>query len=177
MRRFILIALAFGLMLVFPAIVRAQCACGGKCGSTTKAVLPKVETKTVVPQPAKAEPKKEKVKEEPPADGDYYTLQLPCKCGAVYIYYPGSCGCFDKENYPDLDKALRKLYKMAYDMGKGKQSKKMLGKYENATLECGCTLKVYKPDSCGCLSKKYPDLAKQLEVVYNVAQKHKEKKE
>lgn len=113
---------------------------------------------------------------EPTADGDYVKLQLPCKCGAVWVYVPASCPCFDADSYPDLDKALKAVYAMALDMSKGVKQDKAVGKYEVWTLKCGCSLRVYIPGTCGCLEKKYPKLLEVLKQVHAVASKHRDTK-
>ena len=108
------------------------------------------------------------------ADGTYLSATLPCKCGDFTVYVPKSCPCFDKEQYPDLAAALEGVYAwmLAHNTGSGK---KMIGKYEALTLECGCILYVYIPTSSGCLEAKSPDLAVLLRTVYEIAKKHQNK--
>ena len=112
---------------------------------------------------------------QPKADGQYVTATLPCKCGDFLVYIPSSCPCFDKENYPDLAAALNNVYtwKKTHNNSGGK---KVVGKYELLTLQCGCTLQVYIPGSSGCLGRLYPDLEKYLKEVYNIAKKHEDVK-
>ena len=106
-------------------------------------------------------------------DGIYHNFMLPCKCGGLIVYEPGSCPCFTKEFYPELEPVLKQTY--TWFEGKETPAEKYLGKYESITLECGCVLCVYVPGSCSCLEKKYPDLAKTLKEVYDLALKNKSK--
>lgn len=106
-------------------------------------------------------------------DGTYHNFMLPCKCGGLIVYEPDSCPCFTAQYYPDLVDALNKTY--AWFKDKEVPAPKYMGKYESLTLECGCVLCVYVPDSCGCLEKKYPDLGLLLKDVYRLAVKYKEK--
>lgn len=105
-------------------------------------------------------------------DGDYPTLMLPCKCGGLTVYKPGSCGCFDPENYPELSKRLAAVYGWAQKNSEGAVSTKPVGKYEVLTLECGCSLKLYRPGSCGCVAKRYPDLEKLLTDLWQEAKRN-----
>lgn len=105
------------------------------------------------------------------ADGEYTNLTLPCKCGDVSIYIPQSCACFDKEQSPEIASALEKVYAWTQSHKNG-SGKKLIGKYIVLKLTCGCLLKVYIPDSSGCLEIQSPDLANLLKVVYDTAKKH-----
>lgn len=105
------------------------------------------------------------------ADGDYVQSTLPCKCGDICLYVPNSCPCFDREHYPDLAPAIENVYAWAQTHNKG-VGKKVVGKYEVMTLECGCSLKLFIPESSGCLSIQSPDLESLLTVLYNTAKKH-----
>jgi hypothetical protein len=107
------------------------------------------------------------------ADGDYVSVTLPCDCGDVLVYVPGSCECFDKKFYPDVAKALDDLYAWAETSGSAK-NKKLIGKYETITLTCGCRLHVYIPKSSGCLGKKSPELEKLLGELYRIVKQHED---
>lgn len=109
------------------------------------------------------------------ASGKYDILMMPCNCGGIYVYEPDSCECFTSQYYPDLVKALNKTHAWFKTKMNLAKSPKYMGKYENVTLDCGCTLCVYIPDSCKCLEVRYPDLGKLLKEVYQLAQKDKEK--
>ncbi len=115
-----------------------------------------------------------KQRPQPKADGEYVTVTLPCHCGDFLVYVPGSCPCFDKSQYPDLADALEDVSGWAARHATG-DSKKLVGRYEVLTLECGCQLQVYIPGSSGCLEAKTPDLAKLLNTVYTTAKRHEGK--
>ena len=105
-------------------------------------------------------------------DGECVNITLPCACGTVTVYVIGSCPCFDPDLNAPLAKALEKVRALTmFPIS----DKKIVGKYENILLDCGCTLKVYVPKSCGCLAKKYPQLEAALGEVYAIAMKSKAK--
>ena len=113
-------------------------------------------------------------KKQVKADGDYVSFTLPCKCGDFLVYVPQSCPCFDKGQYPDLAPAVEAVHAWAKRHCTN-GNRKLVGEYKLLTLECGCVLQVYVPESSGCLEKQSPDLAKLLKNVYNLAKGHEEK--
>ena len=111
---------------------------------------------------------------QPKADGQYISVTLPCKCGDLLVYVPGSCPCFDKTIAPELSPTLDNVYAWTKVNNNG-GGKKIVGKYEIIEEECGCKIQVFVPGSSGCLAKQYPDLANLLNSVYETAKKHEEK--
>ena len=108
------------------------------------------------------------------ADGEYVSVTLPCRCGDFLAYVQKSCPCFDREQYPDLANTLENVYAWAQTHNNG-GGKKVVGKYELLTLQCGCVLQVYVPGSSGCLEKQSPDLAVLLRAIYSKAKSHENK--
>jgi len=107
------------------------------------------------------------------ADGGYVRVTLPCGCGGMIVYVPGSCECFDKKFYPDVAKVLDDVYAWVEKNG-SEGSQKLIGKYETITLTCGCRLHVYIPKSSGCLGKKSPELEKLLGELYRIVKQHED---
>ena len=109
------------------------------------------------------------------ADGVYNDYLLPCRCGAISVYKPASCPCFDAAVAPDLARALEDLYAYVNQLNAGQIGGKPVGTYDCLDLECGCVLQTYRPGSSNCLEKLYPTLALKLKTVYDEARRREAK--